>query len=311
VKKIIALTLAIILTLMMALTLTACGDNTSPVGTPEPTPEATPTPTPESTPEPCGHEWLAATCDDLETCSICEETQGTPLGHEWKAANFQEPEICLLCDVTEGDPLTPGAVTHDLELITALGETQYYRTRTARNNLLVLGDVTLSDVSVSDAFNGNEAKEGNEYLIAEFVLVISGEDARSYGFSYLARLLDYYTYDPSLKPTVENDDSDPPIFAIGQINYYGVESEFIAFTTRTGGWGGPSWNREFTLNITYAVQVPVGYNGAIVAFANTRFIANHLESLSDPDDFDYVQYLTEQTVRNMISFDTLYFRLRG
>jgi hypothetical protein len=310
-KKLAILTLSAILAIAMTLTLTACGDNTSPASTPEPTPEATPTPTPEPTPELCQHDWLAAACDDPETCSICEETQGAPLGHDWKAANFQEPQICLLCDEIGGEPLTPGAITYNLDLITALGVAQGYSTRTGRNNMMVSALLTLTDVSVADEYDGHESEEGYEFLIAEFLLSISSENARNYGFSYLDILIDYYTYDPVLLTEVDDAESNNPMFTMGHMNYYGEDSDFIAFNTRFGGWGGPSSYRVFTMTLTYAVHVPIDYDGAIIAFASTRFLTNHEESIGNPDDFDAIEWLTTQTARDVFSFDTLYFRLRG
>ena len=67
--------------------------------TPEPTPEPSPTPTPHI------HDWIAATCTDPKTCSVCGETEGDPLGHSWVAATCTDPKTCSVCEMTEGDPL--------------------------------------------------------------------------------------------------------------------------------------------------------------------------------------------------------------
>jgi len=51
-KKVVILTIALILVLAMTITLTACGEtDTAPIATPPPAAEPTPTPTPEPTPE--------------------------------------------------------------------------------------------------------------------------------------------------------------------------------------------------------------------------------------------------------------------
>ncbi len=44
-------------------------------------------------PEVCEHEWLAATCSALATCTLCGETDGAadPDAHEWSEATCTAP----------------------------------------------------------------------------------------------------------------------------------------------------------------------------------------------------------------------------
>lgn len=80
------------------------------------------------------HDWVPATCEEPETCSICGETRGNPLGHQWgklKRDLFEMPEIdeyfsrtCEICD----------AVLHPIE--------------SGRWTYLVLDDGTAEIVSV-------------------------------------------------------------------------------------------------------------------------------------------------------------------
>ena len=54
------------------------------------------------------HDWVPATCEEPETCSVCGETRGNPLGHQWgklKRDLYEIPEIdefysrtCEICD---------------------------------------------------------------------------------------------------------------------------------------------------------------------------------------------------------------------
>lgn len=75
-KKKIALTLALLITLSLA--LTGC----------------------------ClSHEWVEATCTEPKTCSKCGETEGEALGHTWNDATCTAPKTCSVCAETEGEAL--------------------------------------------------------------------------------------------------------------------------------------------------------------------------------------------------------------
>ena len=69
----------VVLVLIMALLLTACG---------------------------CKHEtWKDATCDTPKTCADCGATEDSPLGHEWQTANCETAKTCVVCQKTEGEAL--------------------------------------------------------------------------------------------------------------------------------------------------------------------------------------------------------------
>ena len=52
-----------------------------------------------------GHEWLNATCDEPQTCSVCDATNGEALGHNWLDATIDAPKTCDRCGATDGDKL--------------------------------------------------------------------------------------------------------------------------------------------------------------------------------------------------------------
>ena len=52
-----------------------------------------------------GHDWLNATCDAPETCSVCDATNGEALGHNWLDATTDAPKTCDRCGATDGDKL--------------------------------------------------------------------------------------------------------------------------------------------------------------------------------------------------------------
>lgn len=53
----------------------------------------------------CKHEWMAATCEDPKTCSLCGETEGETLDHDWEDADCTTPKTCSECDKTKGEAL--------------------------------------------------------------------------------------------------------------------------------------------------------------------------------------------------------------
>lgn len=67
------------------------------------------------------HDWIPATCEEPETCSVCGETRGNPLRHQWsklKRDLYEMPEIdeyfsrtCEICDAVL-QPIQSGRWTY-------------------------------------------------------------------------------------------------------------------------------------------------------------------------------------------------------
>ena len=53
----------------------------------------------------CEHQWLEASCDAPQHCTLCGETEGEALSHQWTPASCDTPEICVLCNKTQGEAL--------------------------------------------------------------------------------------------------------------------------------------------------------------------------------------------------------------
>jgi len=313
-KKLATMTLAVILALAMLLTLAACGGDESakdapPKSAPEPVVETTTTP--ESAPPECEHVLVDADCENPVTCSLCGETLGEPLGHDFAGGNFQEPAVCTRCGEV-GEMLTPGAVEHRLRLITEIGVPFHYETVTMGDNgiLPVKGEVTLVDVWTADSYKGVDAEEGYEFIVAEVSVRIADENARNYGFDFIDLLIDYYTYDPSLSAKALDMGSvdSCAVVSLGQINDHGAKSDFVVLGgEQSFGWSGPQSNRAATLEIIYAVHVPIDYDGIIIAFASGRVLWS-----IDGYDLEYSKYVLDDVVAgDIIDSDTVFFRLRG
>lgn len=53
----------------------------------------------------CSHEWLPATCDAAQSCTLCGKTQGEALQHDWTPPTCEEGEKCTLCGEVRGEAL--------------------------------------------------------------------------------------------------------------------------------------------------------------------------------------------------------------
>ncbi len=53
----------------------------------------------------CDHEWVDATCETPQTCSLCGETNGEALGHKWVDATCKKAKYCSVCEKIEGEAL--------------------------------------------------------------------------------------------------------------------------------------------------------------------------------------------------------------
>ena len=101
-KKKLAL---MILALVCALAMTACGCkhetwNPADCETPKTCAECG-----ETEGAPLGHSWAAATCETPKTCEICGKVDGEALGHAWADADCENPKTCGTCKLTEGEAL--------------------------------------------------------------------------------------------------------------------------------------------------------------------------------------------------------------
>lgn len=95
----------IVLVLVFALALTACGCkhetwNEANCETPKTCADCG-----ETEGAPLGHSWLAATCETAKTCEVCGKTEGEVPGHTWTDADCENPKTCSACGLTEGEAL--------------------------------------------------------------------------------------------------------------------------------------------------------------------------------------------------------------
>ena len=97
--------LLIVLALVFALALSACGCKhetwtDADCVTPKTCAECG-----ETEGEALGHSWNEATCEAPKTCAACAATEGEALGHSWSEATCEAPKTCATCAATEGEAL--------------------------------------------------------------------------------------------------------------------------------------------------------------------------------------------------------------
>lgn len=95
----------IVLVLVFALALTACGCkhetwNEANCETPKTCADCG-----EIEGAPLGHSWIAATCETAKTCEACGKTEGEIPGHTWVDADCENAKTCSACGLTEGEAL--------------------------------------------------------------------------------------------------------------------------------------------------------------------------------------------------------------
>ena len=101
--------LSLVLALMLALSLCACGEEDTPETTPstagtEATAEGTGSTAESTEPTSCSHSYADATCTAPKTCTKCGATEGQPAGHAYADATCTAPKTCTKCGATEGQP---------------------------------------------------------------------------------------------------------------------------------------------------------------------------------------------------------------
>ena len=95
----------IVLVLVCALALSACGCKHEVWNEANCEPPKTCAECGEIEGAPLGHSWIAATCETAKTCEVCGKTDGEIPGHAWVEADCENPKTCSTCGLTEGEAL--------------------------------------------------------------------------------------------------------------------------------------------------------------------------------------------------------------
>lgn len=248
--------------------------------------------------ESLGHSWVSADCETPKTCSGCGLTEGAPLGHTWAEATCSGPKTCTACAATEGQPLEhswegeatlftapvcsvcgtageplPGYFAQNGLVVhsTPWKPVDYITNTYVRPDLDTTGAFLASDVWIFDSDETHRAKKGYEWRCMDITIVFSDNRSSLYGTNVSCALANYYQ-DLELKQAVKQDRFS--------VTYQGKEYQCLALYENAGFRFTDNSN---IFEMTVCVQVPVGYDGVVLAFHHGGIDADgkHLHELED------------------------------
>lgn len=221
---------------------------------------------------PLGHSWLEATCTEPKTCDRCGATEGQPLQHVWEGeATLHTGPVCTVCGA-EGEPLPGYFVQNGLHPNVLSGqETDYITNTYVRPDLDTTGTFFASGVMVFEADDTHRAKRGYEWRSVDITITFSDNHSGLYGTNVSCARADYYQ-DTVLKQAKKQDR-----FAV---TYNGKEYRCLALYENAEFYYTDQKN---IFQMSCFVQVPVGYDGVILAFPHGSIDVNgmHLHEVED------------------------------
>lgn len=259
--------LTLIMAIVMAFSLTACGGTTASEVTNATETTAAPTTEAVNVCETNGHTWVDATCDIAKTCDLCGETEGEPLGHTWIDATYEAPKTCETCGATEGEALVAyfdesGLVEKLCDKTAAYDFVQTCGTDTTQTTV---GKITVENYHTIASDETHAAMDGYEWKVMTFKMHFSDETAQQYGINTWNYLWNnYYICEPN-DAAVDTTG----LFEDGMaytINWNGAEyaDGLLAIAEAVDGWQqDENGNNYLDIVITVSVRVPVGYDGFI------------------------------------------------
>ena len=221
---------------------------------------------------PLGHSWEEATCTTAKFCSICGLVEGQPLDHTWEGeATLYEGAICTVCG-TEGDPLPGYLAQNNLFPNVFPREASAYLTNTyVRPDLETTGEFLSSTLLVFESDETHRAKQGYEWRSVDVTITFSDSNSNLFGTNVICTRADYYQ-DQVLKP-IKNQETF-------KVTYHGKEYKCTAFYENSGFY---YLNNSSVYQVSCYVQVPVGYDGVVLAFlyGDTEVKDAHLHDVAD------------------------------
>ncbi len=219
-----------------------------------------------------GHSWLEATCTAPRTCEACAATEGQALEHTWEGeATLYAAPICSVCG-TEGQPLPGYFAQNGLVVNTLPGqETDYVTSTYVRSDLDATGRFFSSGVLIFEADNTHRAKKGYEWRSVDINITFSDNHSNLYGTNVSCARADYYE-DFELKQAKKQDRFS--------VNYNGKIYKCMAYYENVGFYYTETSN---VFQMSCYVQVPIGYDGVVLAFPRGSIDINgmHLHEVED------------------------------
>ena len=235
------------------------------------------------------HEWKEATCLEPRTCGSCGETEGTALGHTAAEANYQDPSVCTACGVQLAGVLEPAMERHGITQFAELGVTYPYTTVCNYNkDFLTVGTATFIENNLFEAYGEWPAVEGYEYRQVVIEIVVSDQNAKSYGTSPDYNIEDYYDIDLLDDSLYYDEEAGCSVY---NISYHGELMEVRYWVDYD--WSGWHWDSGRGTKIdrcytTATYLVPVGYDGVVYGVRNGSVVwedQQHIYDIYTPEDF--------------------------
>lgn len=219
-----------------------------------------------------GHSWLEATCTAPKHCANCTATEGLPLEHSWDGeATLHTAPSCAVCGA-EGAPL-PGYFALNGLVINALPgqETDYITNTYVRPDLDTTGKFFASGVMIFESDGTHRAKAGYEWRSVDITITFSDNYSGLYGTNVNCARADYYQ-DQELKQAKKQERFT--------VTYHGKEYQCQAIYENAGFYLTDSSN---VFQLSCYVQVPVGYDGVVLAFHHSSIDIDgmHLHDVED------------------------------
>ena len=244
------------------------------------------------------HSWVDADCEAPKTCSRCSLTEGTALGHSWTEATCTAPKTCVSCGLTEGqalehtwvgeatlytapscsvcgaegEPLPGYFVQNGLAPNAMLQQEANYITNTyVRPDLDTTGTFFASQLWIFDSDDTHRAKKGYEWRCVDVSILFNDTFSSLYGTNISCARADYYQ-DLELKTAKKQERFT--------VTYNGKDYNCMAFYENAGFYYTEECN---VYQMTCYVQVPVGYDGVVLAFSHGSIELNgmHLHEVED------------------------------
>ncbi len=213
------------------------------------------------------HHWVEVSCAAPKHCSLCSLTEGEALPHTWQEANYQRAQSCSLCGAQEGQPLPADFEVHGLVCNMEENTEYIYRSCTDRNaSLPITGTVLITDYKVFSSDDTHAAKEGYEWRSIQVSVSFQAENAKDNGLRLNRWIEDYYDVD-EWKSSINLGNNGDMTY---QINYLGQvwEAYCVIENYRWTGWV----EDVNTYSETMYFQVPVGYDGVVIAFLDASSV---------------------------------------
>ena len=215
-------------------------------------------------------------------------------GHVSTEPNQQDEGVCTVCGEVTAEKLPAEMELNGITEFMELGKTYEFETTGPEGytDLVTTGLITAESYEIFESAEGFEFKEGYEWRKVVFACWFDTKGSNNKGFWLPSRLEDYYNttlHDDTSTLLWENDDES---FEEYTILWHGQEMKAERYweSHNTGWHRNEEGYKEMTKYFTYAVHVPVGYDGAVFGVSDKSIDLDddaewYIHERYSPEDF--------------------------